>query len=87
MGAFNEGQLPEGEGDILLRVVGDTAYPALHLRDGLHQQVGVITPQVVEDDRDLGGFRVQAQLEVAGVVGCAPVLPCDVAVVADGVTI
>ena len=60
MGTVNEAQLPEGEGDVLLHVVGDTAHPALHLRDrdGLHQQVGVIAPQVVKHHGDAGGFGV-----------------------------
>ena len=58
LGAVNEAQLPEGEGNILLRVVGDTAYPTLHLRDGLHQEVGVVAPQVAEHHGDGGGFGV-----------------------------
>ena len=37
------------------------------------------------DHRDRGGFRVQAQLEVACVVGGPSVLPRDVAVIADRV--
>ena len=36
----------------------------------------------MEDNRDRGGFRVQAQLEVSSVVR---VLPRDVAVITDGV--
>ena len=48
LGAVDEPELPEREGDVLLRVVGDAGDPALHLRDGLHQQVRVIPPQVVE---------------------------------------
>ena len=40
---------------MLLRVVRDTAHPALHLRDSLHQQVGVI---VVKHHGDAGGFGV-----------------------------
>ena len=39
----------------------------------------------MEDHWDRGGFRVQAQLEVASVVGGLLVLPRDVAVIADGV--
>ena len=58
LGTVNEAQLPEGEGDILLRVVGDTAQPAVHLRDGLHQQVRVVAPQVVKHNGDGGGFGV-----------------------------
>ena len=58
LGAVNEAQLPKGKGDILLRV-GDTAHPALHLRDGLHQQVTVIlAPQVVKHHGDGGGLGV-----------------------------
>ena len=86
MGAISEAQLPEGEGDILLRVVGDTAHPALH-RDGLHQQVGVIGPQVVEHHGDGGGKRVQPQLEIAGVMGCPSIFTCNVAVVTHGVAL
>ena len=44
----NKAQLSEGERDVLLRVVGDTALPALRLRDSLHQQVGIIAPQVLK---------------------------------------
>ena len=54
--AVNEAQLSKGEGDILLSVVWDAVDPALHLPDGLHQQVGVIATQVVEDNGDSGGF-------------------------------
>ena len=54
--AINEAQLSDGEGDILLGVVWDAVDPALHLRDGLHQQVGVIAAQIVEDNRYSGGF-------------------------------
>ena len=81
MGAVNEAQLPEGEGDILLRVVGDTAYPALHLRDGLRQQVGVIAR------RNGGGKGVQPQLEVAGGMGRPSIFTCNVAVVTHGVAL
>ena len=51
---------PREEGDVLLNVVGDTAHPALHLRGGLHQQVGVIAPQVVkyQGHGNAGGFGV-----------------------------
>ena len=55
-------------------VVGDTAYPALHLQDGLHQQVGVIAPQVVEHHRNGGGFGVQPQLEVWAAPRYLPVM-------------
>ena len=87
MGAVDEAQLPEGEGDILLRVVGDTAHPAVHLRNGLHQQVGVVAPQVVEHHGDGGGKGVQPQLEVAGVTGCPSIFTCNVAVVTHGVAL
>ena len=56
--AMETAQLSEGERDVLLRVVGDTAHPALHLRDSLHQQVGVIAPQVVKHYWDAEGFGV-----------------------------
>ena len=48
MGTLSEAQLSEGVRDVLPRVVWDTAHPALHLRNGLHQQVEVIAPQVVK---------------------------------------
>ena len=54
LGTVNKAQLSEGERDVLLCVVGDTAHPALHLQDGLHQQVGVIAPQVVKHHGDAG---------------------------------
>ena len=63
MGAVNKVQLSEGEGDVLLRVVRDTAPPALHLRNGLHQQVGVITPQVVNHHRNAGGMGFSLRLQ------------------------
>ena len=62
MGAVDEAQLSEGQEDVLLRVVGDTADPALHLRDSLHQQVGVIVPQVVKHHGDVGGFGFSRSL-------------------------
>ena len=87
MGAVNEVQLPERGGDILLRVVGNTAHPVLHLRDGLHQQVGVIASQVVERHGNGGGKGVQPQLEAAGVMGCPSIFTCYVAVVTHGVAL
>ena len=63
MGTVNEAQLSEGDGDVLLRVVGDTAHPALYLRDGLHQQVGVIATQVVKHHGMLVGFRFSLRLQ------------------------
>ena len=56
MGTFDKSKLSEGERDVLLRVVGDTALPALPLRDSLHQQVGVIAPQIVKHHGDAGVF-------------------------------
>ena len=64
MDAVNEAQLPEREGDILLRVVGDTAYSTLHLRDGLHQQVGVIAPHIVEDNGNSVGLGFSRSLRL-----------------------
>ena len=64
MGTVNEAQLSEGEIDVLLRDVGDTAHPALHRRDGLHQQVGIIAPQVVKHHGDAGGLGVYRSLRL-----------------------
>ena len=47
--------------------------------------MGVVAAQIVEDHRDRGGFRVQAQLKVARVVGGPSILPRDEAMIADGV--
>ena len=46
MGTVNKAQLSEGESDVLSRVIGDTAHPAVHFQGSLHQQVGVIAPQI-----------------------------------------
>ena len=86
LGAIDEAQLPQGEADVLLGVVGDAAHPLLHLEDGLHQQVAVVPPQVVEDHRYGCGLWAEPQFEVAGAVGGSSVLAGDVAVVPYRVT-
>ena len=83
LGAVDEPELPERERDVLLRVVGDAGDPALYLRDGLHQQVRVIPPQVVEDDWYGRSFGAKPQLQVADVV-CGTSVG-DMAVVADSI--
>lgn len=70
LGTVDKPELPEGEGNIFLYAVGDAGDPALHLGDGL---------QVMEDHRDGRSFRVQSHLEIVCIVGCASVLPGDVA--------
>ena len=75
MDAVNEAQLSEGEEDILLGVVWDAVDPALHLRDGLHQQVGVIATQIVEDNGDSGGFGDSRSLRLQAVWAAPRYLP------------
>jgi hypothetical protein len=53
----------------------------------LHQQVPVVAAQIVEYHGDLRLVGVDAQLQVARIVGGASVFPGDVAVVADPVAV
>ena len=87
LSAIDETKLPQGEGYVLLGVVGDAGNPPLHLGDGLHQQVAVVPPQVVEDHRYGCGLWVEPQFEVAGAVGGPSVLAGDVVVVLYRVTL
>ena len=45
----------------------------------------IIRWETVESDRHDRGLGIQPQLKVAGAVGWAPVLPCDVALITVGV--
>ena len=81
----DESQLVQGERDILLRVVWDASHPSLYLGDGLHQEVRVIAPQIVEDNRYGCGLRAQAQFQVARVMSGISVFSGDVTVVTDRV--
>lgn len=80
-------QLPYGEGDVLLCVDCNAGHPALHLWDGLYQEVGVTALKVGEDDQDDCGFGVQPQPEITCIVDSTSVLPNDVAVVKNMVSI
>ena len=64
LGAVDESQLVQGERDILLRVVWDASHPSLYLGDGLHQEVRVIAPQIMEDNRYGCGLRAQAHFRL-----------------------
>ena len=81
LGAIDEAQLPQGEGYVLLGVVGDAAHPPLHLGYRLHQQVAVVPPQVVEHNWYGCGLWAEPQFEVAGAMGGSSVLAGYVAVV------
>ena len=87
LGVVEELQLVQGERDILLRVVWDASHPSFYLGDGLHQEVSVIAPQIVEDNRYGCGLRAQAQFPVARVMNCISVFSVDVTMVTDGVTL
>jgi hypothetical protein len=74
LGRVAKPQAAEAEEDVLLYIVWDAGYLALLLADGLHDEVGIISPQIVEDHRDMRLYRTQSEFQVAAVVGSTPVL-------------
>ena len=68
-GAVDESELADAERDVLLGVVGDAGDLSFSLCDSLHDEMAVVTPQVVKDNRYGCCLRAEPQLQVAFIVG------------------
>ena len=93
LAAVDEPESAERERDVLLIVVWDASQIGRALRRCInlgylsHQMVGVVSLQIVKDNRDYCSLWVYAEVApVACVVGRAAVLASDVTVVFDGVS-
>ena len=75
------------EKEILLRVVWDASHSSLYLGDGLHQEVRVISPQIVEDNMYGCGLWAKTQFQVARVMSGTSVFSGIVAVVTHRITL
>ena len=84
--AVNEAELAERERNVFCHVVGDERNSAQVATEGGRDEVGVVSPQVVEDDGDidvrpLSLFPPEVKAEVAPVVRRAPIHPSQMVVV------
>ena len=84
--AVNEAELAERERNVFCHVVGDDRNSARVTTEGGRDEVGVVSPQVVEDDWDVdvrpfGLLPPEVEAEVAPVVRRAPIHPSQMVVV------
>ena len=82
---FYKSKLADTERDVFLSVVRDASDLPFSLCDILHNEVAVVAPQVVEDNRYGCRLRAKPQLQVALIVGRTSILASNVAVVSHGI--
>ena len=81
--AIDKLETANSERYVLLKIIWDHVYLRVLATHGLHDEMGIVAPQIVEEDGQFILFGIDTVRQVTRIIRSSPKFSCEMAVVAN----